>query len=124
MNFATVRVDGASLVLGSTRLELTGSAARAAAQRPGDSSVILGFRPEHMALADGAGPSAVRLPATVDVVEYLGHEELIHAQAEGTEIVALIASDQRLQAGQHVQLAIPAEKLHLFDPDTEERLVG
>ena len=61
-------------------------------------------------------------PAKIDVVEYLGHEELLHAQAEGHEIVALVPSDKKVQVGDDVEFAIPVEKLHVFDPDTEENL--
>jgi len=61
----------------------------------------------------------VHLPAQIDVVEYLGHEELIHAQSEGHEIVALVPSDKKVQAGEEVVFAIPVEKLHVFDPETE-----
>jgi multiple sugar transport system ATP-binding protein len=122
MNFATARVDGGALVLGETKLELTGQAARALASRPSGSSLVVGFRPEHMTLADGDVPAAVRIPARVDVVEYLGHEELIHAQTDGTEIVALSEPHPSLRAGAAVEFAVPVDRLHLFDPETEERL--
>ena len=59
----------------------------------------------------------------MDVVEYLGHEELLHAQAEGREIVALVPSEKRVEAGDQVEFAVAVEKLHLFDPETEQRLV-
>jgi len=66
----------------------------------------------------------VKFPATVDVVEYLGNDELIHAQAEGNEIVALLPSDKKVAVGDHVQFAVPMEKLHIFDPDSEKTLAG
>src|ERR687894_397023 len=50
-------------------------------------------RPEDLEIANGSGPgNAVRLPAKVEVVEYLGNQELIHAQTEGNEIIALVSS--------------------------------
>ena len=42
---------------------------------------------------------------------------------EGHEIVALVPSDKRVRAGDQVEFAVPLDKLHLFDPETEERLV-
>jgi multiple sugar transport system ATP-binding protein len=66
----------------------------------------------------------VRFPATVDVVDYLGNEELIHAQAEGNEVVALLSSDAKVKSGDQVQFAIPMEKLHIFDPESEKTLAG
>jgi multiple sugar transport system ATP-binding protein len=59
----------------------------------------------------------------VDVVEYLGNEELIHAQAEGNEVVALIPSERKVKAGEQVELGVPLDKLHVFDPETEKSLI-
>jgi multiple sugar transport system ATP-binding protein len=124
MNFATVKAtEGEDLMLGSSKLNLSGAAARAAADRPKGADLLIGFRPEHLDIADGAD-GAVRIPAKVDVVEYLGNEELIHAQAEGNEIVALIPSDRKVRAGDNIELGVPLDKLHVFDPETEKSLVA
>ena len=123
MNFATVKAtEGEDLMLGSAKLVLSGRAAEAAAKRPKGSDLLIGFRPEHMDIADGRG-DVVRIPARVDVVEYLGNEELIHAQAEGSEIVALVPSDRQVKPGQDIELGVPLDKLHVFDPETERALV-
>jgi multiple sugar transport system ATP-binding protein len=125
MNFATTRSgEGQELFLGNARLELQGAHARIAGERPKGSQLLIGFRPEHLEIANGQGAGAVRIPAKVDVVEYLGNEELIHAQTEGNEIVALIGSDKKVSVGEQVDFAIPLEKLHLFDPESEQSLVG
>src|SRR5688500_4762892 len=89
MNFATTKSEGKDLMFGGAKLELSGEQARAAESRPDGAQVLIGFRPEHIELANGQAGSAVRFPAKVDVVEYLGNEELIHTQAEGYENVAL-----------------------------------
>jgi ABC-type sugar transport system ATPase subunit len=65
----------------------------------------------------------VRFPAKVDVVEYLGNQELLHAKTDGNEIVALVDSDRKVQVGDNVEFTLLNDKLHLFDPDTEESLV-
>jgi multiple sugar transport system ATP-binding protein len=125
MNFATAKAEGKDLMLGGAKLVLTGEPARAAESRGEGASVLIGFRPEHLELANGASTEhTVQFPATVDVVEYLGNEELIHAQAEGNEIVALLPSDRKVTPGQEVQLAVPMEKLHIFDPESEQALAG
>ena len=125
MNFATTRSgEGEELYLGNARLDLKGDHARVAGERPKGSQLLIGFRPEHLELANGQGDGAVRIPAKVDVVEYLGNEELIHAQTEGNEIVALISSDKKVSVGEQLDFAIPLEKLHLFDPESEKSLVG
>ena len=102
---------------------VTGRAAKAAAQNRGR-DLLIGFRPEDLLLNEHDGSGTVQIPAQIDVVEYLGHEELIHAQAEGHEIVALVPSEKKVQAGEEVAFAIPVEKLHVFDPETELNLTA
>jgi multiple sugar transport system ATP-binding protein len=121
MNFATARAENGALKLGGTVLELTGRAAKAAEEHSGK-DLLLGFRPEDLELGLSDGSAVMRIPSKVDVVEYLGHEELIHAQAEGHEIVALVPSEKKVQVGDAVEFAIPGEKLHVFDPETEASL--
>jgi multiple sugar transport system ATP-binding protein len=122
MNFATVKTEGEDLMLGSAKLVLSGAAATAAAAQPKGADLLIGFRPEHLDVTDDRGDT-VRIPARVDVVEYLGNEELIHAQAEGNEIVALIPSERNVKPGQQIELGVPLDKLHVFDPETEQSLV-
>jgi multiple sugar transport system ATP-binding protein len=123
MNFATVHADQGKLKMGEQLLNLSGSRAKIAEQRHGK-QLEIGFRPEDLEIANGAGDGAVSFPANVDVVEYLGNQELLHAQVEGNEIVALVASDRKVQVGDKVEFTIPNEKLHMFDPETEESLVS
>jgi multiple sugar transport system ATP-binding protein len=123
MNFAMVRAEDGTLKLGSARLELTGRHAKAASERKGR-DLEIGFRPEDLEIANGTGDGVVRFPAKVDVVEYLGNQELLHADAEGNDIVALVPSDKQVKVGDNVEFTIPTEKLHLFDPETEESLVS
>jgi multiple sugar transport system ATP-binding protein len=125
MNFATAKAEGKDLMFGGAKLELAGEQAKAAESRPDGANLLIGFRPEHIEVANGTtGAGAVRFPARVDVVEYLGNDELIHAQAEDTEIVALLPSDQKLSVGETVNFAVPMEKLHIFDPESERTLAG
>jgi len=122
MNFANVHADQGKLKMGSNLLHLTGSRAKIAQERHGR-QLEIGFRPEDLEIANGAGDGAVRFPAKVDVVEYLGNQELLHADVEGNEILALVSSDRNVQVGDNVEFTIPSDKLHLFDPETQESLV-
>jgi multiple sugar transport system ATP-binding protein len=124
MNFATVHADQGKLKLGDQLLHLSGSRAKIAEQRHGK-QLEVGFRPEDLEIANGTGDgAAVRFPAKVDVVEYLGNQELLHAEVEGKEIVALVSSERKVQVGDKIEFTIPNDKLHLFDPETEESLVS
>ena len=124
MNLLTARSEGERLVLDGAVLELPEGPARAAARRRAGAEVVLGFRPEHVDLAARSADGSVSFPARVDVVEYLGHEELVHAQAAGVEITALCQPHPALEDGATVDLAVPADRLHLFDPESEMRLDG
>jgi multiple sugar transport system ATP-binding protein len=123
MNFATAKAHEDGLQLGGTKLELSGRAAKAAQENRGR-DLVIGFRPEDLRIDGQPGSGAVKIPAKIDVVEYLGHEELIHAQSEGHELVALVPADQKVKSGDDVTFAIPAEKLHVFDPETEQTLTS
>jgi multiple sugar transport system ATP-binding protein len=123
MNFATAKAENGHLTLGGTRLELSGRPGQIAHEHRGR-DLLLGFRPENLMLDGADGSGAVKIPAKVDVVEYLGHEELIHADAEGHEIIALVPSDKKVRAGDEVEFGLPSDKLHVFDPETEQNLVA
>jgi multiple sugar transport system ATP-binding protein len=81
---------------------------------------VAGFRPEHVELGAGRG-DALTFTATVEVVEYLGDEQLVHLTRKDTPLQAKIPVEERVQPGDEVTLSIPRDKLHLFDPETEER---
>jgi multiple sugar transport system ATP-binding protein len=125
MNFADAKTSDDGLQFGSARLKLSGSRREAAAKKPIGSEVTIGFRPEHLELASGEdGDGTVRIPASIDVVEFLGNDELIHAQAEGHEILALVSSSKSAQVGDKVDFTVPMDKLYLFDTASGESLVN
>jgi multiple sugar transport system ATP-binding protein len=123
MNFATATVSDGTLTVGGMTLGASGTVSDMIKNRATGSTVLLGFRPEHLDLVE-TGAASLSLPAKVDVVEYLGNEELIHAVVESHEIVALVPSERRVQEGQTIDLTVPADKLHVFDPESEKALMN
>src|SRR5215203_4753513 len=96
--------------------ERLASAAAAEAGR----EMVVGLRPEHFSVANGSGPpDAATVPATVDVVEYLGDEQLVHLHSGEVELVAKVSVEPRLHSGQAVTLTVPLDKLYLFDRESE-----
>ena len=126
MNLAAAKTSDAGVIFGDVRVALSGSRAEAAAKRPVGTEVTLGFRPEHLELAAAGsdGDGLAHIPASIDVVEFLGNDELIHAQAEGQEILALVSSSRKAQVGDKVDFTIPMDKLYLFDTASGESLVN
>jgi multiple sugar transport system ATP-binding protein len=88
----------------------------------GQRELVVGLRPEHFTVANGSGDRGATVPAIVDVVEYLGDEQLVHLHSGDVPLVAKLPIEPRLAAGQRVTLALPLEKLYLFDRESESAL--
>jgi len=60
----------------------------------------------------------------VEVVEAMGFEAYAHGTVAGRPFVArLEASDAtRVEPGADLRLTLPADEVHLFDPETERAL--
>jgi multiple sugar transport system ATP-binding protein len=85
----------------------------------GGANQIAGFRPEHIDLGDGDG-DRVRFDANVEVVEYLGDEQIVHLSHNGTELVAKLPVEHRLKTGEQATFSVARDKLHLFDGETHQ----
>jgi multiple sugar transport system ATP-binding protein len=125
MNFVDVTVDGvgetARLVGPGDWAVPTPSRLRGIAGDIAGKKLVAGFRPEHLEIGEIGGDSAT-FQARADVVEYLGHEELLHVSAANQDIVAIVDSEHRVRPGDVIKLALPLSKLHLFDAETGEAL--
>jgi multiple sugar transport system ATP-binding protein len=84
----------------------------------GVEATTVGFRPEHLHLGEPEGPG-LRISANVDVVEFLGSDELIHAVSAGRDVVAIVEADARLAVGDTVILSAAPRHVYLFNPQTE-----
>jgi multiple sugar transport system ATP-binding protein len=87
----------------------------------GGSRVIAGFRPEHLQLANG-GTDAATFTATIEAIEYLGDEQLVHLHTRDTAVVAKLPTEHALSTGEERNFSIPRGKLFLFDAETENRV--
>jgi multiple sugar transport system ATP-binding protein len=86
----------------------------------GGADRIVGFRPEHIDVG-GAG-DGIRFHARVDVVEYLGDEQIMHMMVKDTPLVAKLPVEQRLSTGDDVEFFVADDKLRLFDAETQRRI--
>ena len=84
-------------------------------------SLAIGVRPEDIAIEHGTGDG---LQATIEVIEPMGSLNIVYARL-GDERVA-ITTDPTFwgQLDDQVTLTFDPEKTHLFDPDTEQVLLG
>jgi multiple sugar transport system ATP-binding protein len=79
---------------------------------------LAGFRPEHIVLGNGSS-AAIHYDATVEVVEYLGDEQLAHLRLGDTDIIAKLPVEPRLKAGNQETFSVPLRKVILFDPESK-----
>jgi multiple sugar transport system ATP-binding protein len=98
------------------------------ATRPG--RAVLGLRPEHVSIVNGAGAAGLAgaagaaIPATVERLEHLGGESLLHAAGDWGKLVLRVgAAAPEPAAGAPVLLTFDPSRALLFDPATGERLL-
>lgn len=83
----------------------------------GVSNVVLGIRPEHLRLAS-EGPVTgdhTSVDATVDLVEPLGGEALVHVRSGTHELTARTRARELPDVGDRIQLVADGRRVHLFD---------
>jgi ABC-type sugar transport system ATPase subunit len=87
----------------------------------GSSGTLAGFRPEHVEVG-GRAAGGARFDALVEVVEYLGDEQLVHLRMADLPLLAMLPIEERVAAGEQLSFAVPPDKLHLFDAETERAI--
>jgi ABC-type sugar transport system ATPase subunit len=84
------------------------------------SDAMVGVRPEHLEITSHGG-----LPATVRMVEQLGHETLLVCDAAGTRVVVRQGAEEAVPAiGTEIQLDATEAHRHRFDPLGARRIDG
>ena len=81
--------------------------------------VIMGIRPEDLQIANGSHPPGLCFDAMVEVVERLGAEILLDLQVGEQTMVAAVEPSIRAKRGDKLRFALPPERLHFFDTNSE-----
>lgn len=81
-----------------------------------DRPVTLGIRPEHVVI------SPEGMPAEVVVVEPTGSETQVNVKNGDQEFVCLFRDRILPKPGETIRISARAQHIHLFDPDTGQRL--
>jgi multiple sugar transport system ATP-binding protein len=137
MNFIRGRLGGDAVEIGPYRIAVP-AALRGKISGNGGGEVLVGLRPEEFedARVDGGGAATI-LPALIEITEQLGPETYAYFRVEGLDVVEIGdrpvelagALSARLDprtgaaAGERLNLAVNADGLHLFDPETGQSLV-
>jgi sn-glycerol 3-phosphate transport system ATP-binding protein len=114
MNFLVGTTEGG----GSVRLDGGGAIASGTGVAAGR-KITVGVRPEHFT---PCAPSAANVVGSVEMIEALGADTLIHVAAAGGSIIARLPHGAPAAVGEPIALAAKSERVYLFDADTGGRI--
>ncbi len=81
--------------------------------------VTVGIRPEHLT---PCAPSAASLVGSVEVIEALGADTLLHVAVAGGSIIARLPHGAPATIGEPIALAAAPGRVYLFDTESGTRL--
>ncbi len=113
MNFLPVTITGSQLQISEHATLQTPTAG--SHQGP----AILGIRPEHFTLPANNWPE---LDITIDIIEPLGAESLIHGRIDDLEIVIKLPAATAATATDQLTVAIDPQHFYLFDTVSGHRI--
>jgi sn-glycerol 3-phosphate transport system ATP-binding protein len=114
MNF----VEGRGEADGRVAVEGSGTIA-VSARVPAGAPVTLGVRPEHLLPAAADSPS---LRGTVEMIEPLGADTLVHVGIAGRTVTARLPLGVAAEVGSPLALSVLPERVYLFDSTTGQRM--
>ena len=117
----TTATDG-SVSVGALGLSIPVDPARLLTH--GSREVLLGIRPEDVSWTRTSTTARTRFRAEVDLVEPMGHEAYVRVRSGGDELVTRFPPRSGVRPREIVELVLDAERIHLFDPTTEEALLA
>jgi multiple sugar transport system ATP-binding protein len=120
---AKLSEDGHDVLYFGVRLPVSQQFKQAALKNKGR-DVILGIRPEHIgASREVDWQSNCSVTGTIEILEQLGHEMVVHFDLQGQTVCGRLRSDGALPSpGDSITLQVKTEAMHLFDSVTELRL--
>ena len=87
--------------------------------------LLLGIRPEHVGEAEAHGwASTAPLGGAIEIVETIGHEVIVHFRCGEDIVIAKLGAHRIPGFGEQISLVMNCDAVHLFDPQTEQRLPG
>lgn len=125
MNFIEaelIRTDGGlSLGFGSQKIMLPEGKAKNVDEKYIGKKVVMGIRPENLHDDEAyiAAMPGCTIDAKVDITEMMGAETYLYLDVEGKQFTARVNTRSTAKAGDQIKVALDANKIHLFDKDTE-----
>jgi sn-glycerol 3-phosphate transport system ATP-binding protein len=117
------------------KLDEPGIKAQLGASQAMGEAGILGIRPEHFEVADGAPAGGVVLELSVEAIEHVGAETYVYGArrrdrdddglslaATAGDIIVRVPGDTAPGIGERIRACAPRERLHLFSADGRQRI--
>ncbi len=119
---ATVTDDGTALEHPAFRVGLKPETANSLADHRGK-TVAVGIRPEHIGDAgEHDWPSTTSMKGTIEIVETIGHEVIIHVRCGDDVVIAKLGAHKIPRFGDEIDLSMNNAMVLMFDPGTELRI--
>jgi len=115
MNFLAGRSEGG----GRIALEHGGAVRHSGGAAEAGRKVTVGIRPEHL---DPTGPDRADFSATVEMVEQLGADTLVHLARGADQLTARLPHGSRPEVGTTLSLAADPARVYLFDAGSGARI--
>ena len=111
MNFVDGRIENDHFRADAVHYPLSGDRDLTPARETSNGKVTLGFRPENLT-TDSQHPRLATVQ--LDVVEHMGHANVVYFNLAGSPLVARLDSKSSVQPGDQIDLHLPANDWHLF----------
>ncbi len=123
MNFVKARLDGNKLITADHTLTMPERLMNKYKAYQ-TKEVVLGIRPEDVQSTNLLihKPAMNVIEPTLKVVEHLGAELLFYFNIGDDQVTGRVSADAKLKGLTKANLFINMEKMHLFDPNTQERI--
>lgn len=127
MNFFTGKVDGSHFIGDSIKIKIPeGKLKQVHDKGYMNKPIVLGIRPEdiHDELVFIESSPDTVIDAQVLIPELTGAEFMLHSRVGSHEFVARVDARTKYTANEKVRLALDANKIHFFDPETEKSITA
>jgi multiple sugar transport system ATP-binding protein len=119
----TIQEEEGRVVLRSGALMLPAPEAVTAAAIPAlGRSVTVGIRPEHVRVSASAVGADTGCRGQCDLVEYMGHQVLVHVRVGEASLQALDDPARHVRVGDILGCSVLPDRIHLFDTRTGRAL--
>jgi multiple sugar transport system ATP-binding protein len=122
MNLFDVRLDGETLVADEFEYELSSERADRVRANATTDGLVVGIRPEDIAIADSDGPKTIR--TAIDVVEPVGSDNFLYVQLSDEECTVRAPSSFKPDHGDSIMLTFDEDDIHLFDSETDQNILA